>query len=57
MIIFSKIKYYVIILDRDIFFWCVIFCFFMCEKGLVLVIINILICGEMLINEIDEGIF
>lgn len=55
--IFSKIKYHVTILDRDIFFRCVISRSFTCEKGLASATTNISIRGETLTNEIDEGTF
>lgn len=53
--IFSRIKYHVTVLDRDIFFLCEIYRYSGCGLGLAHATTNISIGGETLTNEIKEG--
>nr|XP_034310132.1 uncharacterized protein LOC105344558 isoform X4 [Crassostrea gigas] len=53
--IFSRIKYHVTVLDRDIFFLCEISRYSRCGLGLAHATTNISIGGETLTNEIKEG--
>lgn len=53
--IFSRIKYHVTVLDRDIFFRCEIYRYSGCGLGLAHATTNISIGGETLTNEIKEG--
>lgn len=55
--IFSRIKYHVTILDRDIVFLCEISRYSSCGFGMASATTSISIGGKTLTNEIDEGKF
>lgn len=55
--IFSRIKYHITILDREIVFLCEISRYSFCGSGLASATTSISIGGETLTNEIDEGKF
>lgn len=53
--VFSKVEYYIIVFDMDVYFLCEIFYYFFCGNGLVFfnILIYVVVEGNFFLKDMD----